>query len=105
MATVMTAKVLARLILKLSPLIISATQIVKKWRKKGDVPMEDLPSRVERLEKNMELQSNLNEQFITEMKVLNPAFEEIHTSLKLVFYLALLACVFSLASLVLQFFK
>lgn len=30
------------------------------------MPKEDLPSRVERLEKNMELQSNLNEQFIAE---------------------------------------
>lgn len=105
MATVMTAKVLARLIMMLSPLIIDATQIVRKWRKKGDVPIEDLPSRVERLEKNMELQSNLNEQFITEMKVLKLALEGIHASIKLVFYLALLACVFSFVALVLQFLK
>jgi hypothetical protein len=104
-AVVMTAKVLARLILKLSPLIIDTTQIVRKWRKKGDVPMEDLPTRVELLEKNMELQSSLNEQFITEMQVLKPVLEEIHTSIKLVFYLALLASVFSLIALVLRFLK
>ncbi|HTP04187.1 MAG TPA: hypothetical protein VMM54_03405 [Nitrospirota bacterium] len=105
MATVSTAKVLARLILRLSPLIIDATQTVRKWRKKGDVPIEDIPSRVERLEKNMDLQSNLNEQFITDMQVLKSALEEIHTSIKFVFYLALLACVFSLVALVLHFLK
>jgi hypothetical protein len=105
MATVLTAKVLARLILKLSPLIIDATQTIRKWKKKGDVPIEDMPSRLERLEKNMELQSNLNEQFITEMQVLKSALEGIHISIKLVFYLALLACVFSLVALVLHFLK
>ncbi|HUI68512.1 MAG TPA: hypothetical protein VL087_09960 [Nitrospirota bacterium] len=105
MTIVTTAKILARLILKLSPLIIDSTQIVRKWRKKGDVPIEDLPSRVERLEKNMDLQSNLNEQFITEMQVLKPALEGIYTSMKLVFYLALFACVFSLVALVLHFLK
>ncbi len=105
MAALMTAKVLARLILKLSPIIIDATQIVRKWRKKGDMPMEGLPSRVDRLEKNMELQSNLNEQFIAEMQVLKPAFEGIHRSIKFIFYFALLACALSLVALVLLFFK
>lgn len=105
MAALMTAKMLARLILKLSPIIIDATQSVRRWRKKGDVPMEGLPSRVERLEKNMELQSNLNEQFIAEMQILKPALEGIHKSLKLIFYIALLACVLSLVALVLLFFK
>jgi hypothetical protein len=105
MATLMTAKVLARLILKLSPIIIDATQIVRKWRKKGDVPIEGLPSRVERLEKNMELQSNLNEQFIAEMQLLKPALEGIHKSIRLIFYLALLACVLSLVALVQLFSK
>jgi hypothetical protein len=104
MAAVITAKILARLILKLSPIIIDATQIVRKWVKKGDTPM-DIPSRVERLEKNMELQSNLNEQFINEMQVLKPALEGIHRSIKLVFYLALLAFVLSLVALVLQLIK
>jgi hypothetical protein len=105
MAAMMTAKVLARLILKLSPIIIDATQIVRKWRKKGDMPVAGLPSRVDRLEKNMELQSNLNDQFIAEMQVLKPALEGIHKSIKLIFYLALLACVLSLVALVLLFFK
>src|SRR5512143_708163 len=105
MAALMTAKMLARLILKLSPIIIDATQSVRRWRKKGAVPMEGLPSRVERLEKNMELQSNLNEQFIAEMQILKPALEGIHKSLKLIFYIALLACVLSLVALVLLFFN
>jgi hypothetical protein len=105
MPALMTAKVLARLILKLSPIIIDATQIVRKWRKKGDMPVAGLPSRVDRLEKNMELQSNLNDQFIAEMQVLKPALEGIHKSIKLIFYLALLACVLSLVALVLLFFR
>jgi hypothetical protein len=67
--------------------------------------MEGLPSRVERMEKNMELQSNLNEQFIAEMQVLKPALEGIHKSIKLIFYLALFAFVLALVALILQLFK
>jgi hypothetical protein len=105
MSFVATAKVLAQIILRLSPIIIDATRIVGKWTKKENLPKGDLPSRVELLERNMELQSDLNEQFIAEMRVLKPALEGIEKSLKLVFYLALFACLLSLVSLVLMFFK
>ena len=105
MPFVATAKVLARLILQLSPIIIDATRIAKGWKKKEDLPKEDLPSRVERLERNLELQSDLNEQFLAEMQVLKPALEGIHTSVKIVFSVALFACVLSLAALILLFFR
>lgn len=105
MSFVATAKVLAQIILRLSPIIIDATRIVGKWTKKENAPKEDLPSRVERLEKNMELQSDLNEQFLAEMRVLKPALEGIEKSLKLVFYLALFACLLSLIAVVLMLFK
>jgi hypothetical protein len=100
-----TAKVLARLILQLSPIIIDATRIAKGWKSKKDLPEEDLTSRLGRLEKNLELQSDLNEQFIAEMRVLKPALEGMHKSLKIVFSLALLACVLSLTALLVMFFK
>jgi hypothetical protein len=61
--------------------------------------------RMERLEKNLELQSGLNEQFIAEMQVLKPALEGIQKSIKIVFSLALFACLFSLTALLALFFK
>jgi len=105
MALILSAKALARLILRLSPIIIDATRIARKWMKKGDLPTEDIPSRVKRLEKNMELQLNLNEQFINEMQVLKPVIEGLHSSIKLIFYLALLACLIALVALILLLFK
>jgi len=105
MAAMMTAKVLARLILKLSPIIIDATQIARKWMKKGDLPMEDIHSRLKRLERKMELQVNMNEQFINEMQVLKPVIDGFYSSIRLIFYLALLACLLSFVVLVVLFFK
>jgi len=73
--------------------------------KKGDLPRDDIPSRVKRLEKNMELQLSLNEQFINEMHILKPVIEGLHTSIKLIFYLALFACLIAIVALVLLLFK
>jgi hypothetical protein len=100
-----TAKVLTRLIVQLSPIIIDATRIAQGWKKKKDLPKEDLSSRVARVENNLDLQSDLNEKFLAEMQVLKPALEGIHKSIKIVFSLALFACALSLTVLLLLLFK
>ncbi len=101
MSFVTTAKVLGRLILQLSPIIADYADTIKKWRKKEDVQnREDVSARIERLEKNMELQSRMNEQFVAEMKVLKPVIEAFSKSLKIVFSLSLIAIGFSLVTLI-----
>jgi hypothetical protein len=105
MSFIATAKVLARIILGLSPIIMDATGIIGKWKKKENASQEELPTRIERLEKNMELQADLNEQFLAEMRAVKPALEGIQRSLKLVFFLALFACLFSFVMLILAFFR
>lgn len=94
------AKALAAAIVRLAPIIIEATQLVKKWRKRDSVPAGDVETRVQRLERNMDLQARLNEQFIAEMKMLGPALESVRRLLRLCAVLALIAGAVSLAALI-----
>lgn len=108
---VMNIKMLADLILKLSPIILDASQLVKKWRKReipeiGEIPSrEDLPARIDRLEKNLELQSKLNEEFVSEMQILKPALEGIQRSIRILYRLVLLAFGLALVSVILLLLK
>ncbi len=102
---VLSAKALAHLIVRLTPLLIEASQSVKKWMKKEDIPKGDIPARLERLEKNLELQEDLNEQFVAEMEIVKPALEQINRSIRYVLYIALLACLLSVGSVVLILLK
>ncbi len=101
MSFVTTAKMLGRLVLQLSPIIAEYTDTIKKWKKREDLQSgEDAPSRIDRLEKNMELQARLNEQFIAEMKVLKPVIEALNKSFKILFSFSLIAILFSLVALI-----
>ena len=101
----MQVKTLAGLILKLSPIVLDASQLIRKWRRKEGPAPEDLPARIERLEKNLELQSKLNEEFLAEMQILKPALEGIQRSIRLLFFFALLACSLALLSVLLMFLR
>ena len=101
----LSAKALAHLIVRLAPIVIEASQSAKKWIKKEDIPKGDIPARLESLEKKLELQAGLNEQFVAEMDIVKPALEQINRSMRHVIYIALLACLLSLVSLVLIFLK
>ncbi len=96
-----TGKALTALILGLGPIALDVSQLIRQWMKKESVPKDDIPSRLHRIEKNMEVQSQLNEQYFSEMRILKPALEGMQKSLKLLFLMALAACILSLAAIVL----
>jgi hypothetical protein len=100
-----TAKAAARIIRGLSPIVIDAARATRTWKKKGDPSTEDLSSQVARLEKELELQSHLNEQYRDELHLLKAVLEGTQRSIRLVFSLALLACLLASAALVLLFLK
>ncbi len=102
---VLQAKALTELIIKLGPIVLEATQTLRKWINKGAAGKEDLDSRVRRLEQNLELQAQLNERFIAEMKMLQPASESILRSFRLLVVLMLVIAVMSFAALVLVLLK
>lgn len=102
---VLHAKALTELIIKLGPIVLDATQTLRKWINKGAAGKDDLDSRVRRLEQNLELQAQLNERFIAEMKMLQPASESILRSLRLLAALMIIIAVMSFAALVLVLLK
>ena len=95
-----TGKALTKLILSLGPIAIDVSQLIRQWMKKDSVRQNDIPSRLERIEKNMEVQSRLNEQFLSEIHITKPALEGMQKALKLQFMLSLTACILSMFAII-----
>ena len=98
-------KALTELIIKLGPIVLDVSQMLRKWIRKEGASREDVLPRVQRIEQNLELQAQLNERFLSEMKMLQPASESILRSLRTLSVLVIIAAVMAFSALVLVLLK
>lgn len=99
-------KEVAIAIARYGPHIREVVRIARLIRENLDKSQNrDLSGRLDGLEKNVERQSELNEQLISQMELLRPVLEGVQRSLRFLYLIAIVGCILSLVALALVLSK